>query len=557
MSNIFKRLSRFWQELKRRKVIQVIIVYATAAFVIIELINNIAGPLGLPDWTPTLVIVLLIVGFPLAIIFSWIYDFSSKGIVRTDAPEQEVTTSRLPIMNSIVVLPFQNMSPDKEQDFFCDGITEEIINALTHITRLKVIARTSAFALKGKFEDIRKIGRELNVGTILEGSVRKSGNRLRITAQLINVSDGTHLWSESYDREMKDIFEIQDEISMAIVDKMKIELFEGEKEKILKTRTSNLEAYNLYLKGRHCWYNDRSWDGLQEAMGYFNRAIEVDPDYALAYTGLADTYCVLVDWGYLHPIETMPRIRELISRSLEIDDSHAETYISLLYPEAFYDLDWEKAEHSTNKALALNQNAPSVHHYYALYQMCLGNFDKALEHNRRARELDPLSAIFNFACGLILNMSRQYEKSIAQFQKTLLIEKNFVLVYFWGLSPYIQLERYEEAVSGYQRLLLHNEETEKYASLVGDIFEKSGIEGFLRWLLEEGLGLDQGIYNHPYWRAVYHAWLKEKDRALDQLDKVMEMKSPRMPYIRVEPAFDFIRSDDRFMNILKQIGPTL
>ena len=186
---------------------------------------------------------------------------------------------------SIVVLPFENMSPEKDQDYFCDGITEEIINTLAHIDSLKVIARTTSFAFKGKYVDVRNIGKELGVDTILEGSLRKSGDRLRITAQLIRVSDGTHIWSEKYDREMKDIFEIQDELSMAIVEELKIHLFEEERKQILKIKTQNLAAYNYYLKGRYYWNNSRTKEGIEKTIRYYEQAIEADPDYALAYAG--------------------------------------------------------------------------------------------------------------------------------------------------------------------------------------------------------------------------------------------------------------------------------
>jgi TolB-like protein len=226
------KIDRFWQELKRRKVIQVIIVYATAAFVIIELVNNVFEPLRLPDWTPTMVIVILAVGFPFAIIFSWIFDISLKGIVKTESiePDKEpgedysLSDKTTCLENSIAVLPFQDMSPQNDQEYFCEGMAEELINALTKVARLQVASRTSAFQFKGKGYDIGKIGKELNVHSVLEGSIRKAGNKLRITAQLINVSDGYHLWSEKYDRDMEDIFAIQDEISLAIVDNLKVKL---------------------------------------------------------------------------------------------------------------------------------------------------------------------------------------------------------------------------------------------------------------------------------------------------------------------------------------------
>lgn len=564
MSEKANNLMRFWHELKRRKVIHVIVVYATSSFVIIELINNIFEPLRLPNWTPTMVIIILAIGFPFAIILSWVFDLTQKGIIKTEPIETVKTNGKKNLSteqvsrleNSIAVLPFQDMSPKKDQEYFCDGITEEIINALTNVTNLKVIARTSAFAFKNKYEDIRKIGRELYVENILEGSVRKAGKKLRITAQLINVTDGSHYWSETYDREIKDVFEIQDEISLAIVDKLKVELVAEEKEKILKSHTNNIEAYNLYLKGRHYWHNHRTENGLAKAMDCFRKAIESDPDYALAYTGLADTYSASIDWGYLNPIETVPETKKLLSKSLELDNSVAETYIGLIYPQAFFDMEWDKAEQSAKMALQLNNNSPSVHHFYAMYQMCQGNFDIALEHNRKARELDPLSVIFNFACGLIFYNSRQYEKSIEQYKKALALDNNFVLVHLWAIFPLFQAGQYEEIVSGYQKLLLHDIKTERFAAKIQAITNESGIEGFLTWFIEEGIKLDMGIYNHAYWKAVSYSLIQKNDLAFEELENVMKVKSIRMNYINIDPGLDNIRSDPRFTLVLKKLKIT-
>jgi TolB-like protein/Tfp pilus assembly protein PilF len=552
MSGKSGKISHFWNELRRRRVIHVIVVYATVSFAIIELVNNVYESLQLPAWTPTLVLLILIIGFPIAIIFSWIYDITSKGIVKTSSTTETVSNEDTAEKDSIVVLPFENMSPEPEQEYFCDGITEEIINALTHVKSMKVIARTSAFAFKGKYEDIRKIGKELNVARVLEGSVRKSDKRLRITAQLINVSDGIHLWSETYDCEMKDIFEIQDEISLAIVDKLKVDLIEDEKKLIQKIPTENLEAYAHYLKGRHYWYNNRNWEGLQKAMQCFQQAIDADPGYALAITGLADTYIVLMDWGYLNPLEVMPKIRELLKRSLSLDSSHAETYMSHVYPEAFFDLDYEAAEVVTARALQLNRNSSVVHHFYALYQMTLGEFESAIQHNSRARELDPLSAIFNFAFGLILYTSGQFEKAIEQYRKTLQMEKSFVLIYLWGMFPLLQLDRIEEAAESYKRYLHSNPETEEMGDVPGMALRKGGKEGFLQWIIDEGLSGDKGVYNHPYWKAVLYANMGKSEEALDQLEQVMALKSPRMSYIWVDPAFMHLRTHPRFTGMIQR-----
>ncbi len=454
---------------------------------------------------------------------------------------------------SIVVLPFQDMSPGKDQDYFCDGITEEIINALTHIESLRVIARTTSFAFKDKYEDVRRIGRELNVETILEGSLRKSGDKLRITAQLIKVSDGSHLWSERYDREMKDIFEIQDEISLAITNKLKIQLFEAEKEQVLKSKTRNIEAYKTYLKGLFQW-NKRSQEGMIQSIEYFKQAIEIDPDYALAYTGIAGAYLTLSDWGYVLPKETMPKAKAILLKSLEINDKLADTYTLLAYLTGAFRWNWKEAEINYKRALELNPNLPLNHHLYSFLQMSLGNVKVALKSNEKARELDPLSLPFNLANGWFLLLSSQYDEAIKQFRKTLLIDHNLFPAMFWCSFCYLHKGLPTEAVMEYQNLLSKDPVTEQYVPVIGDIFKKSGLEGFLHWLIDEGLKLDKRIYLRPYNLAVCHSILGEKDKAFEWLEKVLEIGSDYVFCFKTDPGLDNVRSDPRFTVLLERVG---
>ena len=455
---------------------------------------------------------------------------------------------------SIVVLPFENMSPEKDQDYFCDGITEEIINTLAHIDSLKVIARTTSFAFKGKYVDVRNIGKELGVDTILEGSLRKSGDRLRITAQLIRVSDGTHIWSEKYDREMKDIFEIQDELSMAIVEELKIHLFEEERKQILKIKTQNLAAYNYYLKGRYYWNNSRTKEGIEKTIRYYEQAIEADPDYALAYAGLAIAHTVSADWGFMKAKKALPKIKEFQSRALELDNSLAEIHSSLMYSYAFIEWNWQKAETEYRKSVELNPNSPEVHHIYAIFQVCLGNIDQAIKHNTMARELDPLSLIFNFASGLILYMSRQFDEAISQFRKTLSINNNFIPAYFWASFCYLQKGLYEEAVEEYQNVLLRDTQTEKYVPAIDEIFRNSGIKGFLNWLVAEGIKHHPEIYNQSYYLTVCYSMLKEKEKAFEMLKETCELRSARIAMIREDPGLDHLRNDPEFKTFLDIVG---
>jgi adenylate cyclase len=454
---------------------------------------------------------------------------------------------------SIVVLPFQDMSPEKDQDYFCDGITEEIINALTHIESLKVIARTTSFAYKNKYEDVRSIGKELNVETILEGSLRKSGDKLRITSQLIRVSDGAHLWSERYDREMKDIFEIQDEISLAIVEKLKIQLFEEERKKVFKSKTQNLEAYKTYLKGLYHW-NKRTKEGLLKSIEYFEKAIEIDTNYALAYTGLADTYIILAHWGYTLPKETKPKAKEILLKSLEIDDKLADTYTSLAFIYGLYEWEWQDADINYKRALELNPNLPKTHLWYAVQLVSLEKLKNALAHAERALELDPLSLVSNNFNAITLYALRQYDEAINQFRKTLLIDDSVPVAYTFLSFAYLHRGLYAEAVKEYQNLLSKDSLSEHYVPVIRDIYSKSGIGGFLHWLIDEGLDHHKQIYWQPYYRAICHAWLGEKDKAFEWLEKVLEIRSDTIFLLLTDQGLDNLRSDPRFPDLLKRVG---
>ncbi len=501
----------------------------------------------------------------LGTVIDWYLKYRNIKPVSTEI-ESEVKHEEIPIAEdislspltvqfekSIVVLPFQDMSPWKDQDYFCDGITEEIINALTHIESLKVIARTTSFAYKDKYEDVRSIGKELNVETILEGSLRKSGDKLRITSQLIRVSDGAHLWSERYDREMKDIFEIQDEISLAIVEKLKIQLFEEERKKVFKSRTQNLEAYKTYLKGLYHW-NKRTREGLLRSIEYFEKAIETDPDYALAYTGLADAYIILAHWGYTLPKETKPKAKEILLKSLEIDDKLADTYTSLAFISGLYEWKWQNADINYKRALELNPNLPKTHLWYALHLLALGKLKNALEHAERARELDPLSLVTNNFNAISLYALRQYDDAIKQFRKTLLIDDDVPVAYTFLSFAYLHKRLNAEAVLEYQNLLSKDPLTEHYVPVIGDIYSKSGIEGFLHWLTDEGLDYHKQIYWQPFYRAFCHAWLGEKDKAFEWLEKVLEIRSDTIFLLLTDQCLDNLRSDPRFSLILEKVG---
>ena len=455
---------------------------------------------------------------------------------------------------SIAVLPFVNMSKDEEQEYFCDGITEEIINALTHIENLKVIARTSSFMFKGKHEDMREIGKQLNVNILLEGSVRKAGNRLRITAQLIKVSDGSHLWSERYDRELKDVFEIQDEISMAIVDNLKIKIFDKERKKVLKGKTENLDAYNLYLKGRHQW-NKRTKKGLEKSIEFFEQAIKTDPEFALAFVGLADAYIILLDWGYLPPKDAYTKAKYNISKSLEIDDSLGEAYVSLAYLNGLYEWNWKEAEFNFGKGFEISPNYPTAHQWYAIYLIAVGRSREAMEQIHRAKELDPLSLVINFTNGWILYLANRFSEAINQFEKSLAINKNLNVVKGLLFQIWLHDNKEEEIVRACQNILSTDPANHKYIPVVDDIYSKSGIEGLLNWVIDEVSLVNPSIYSHPYYLSVYYAALNKKEKALDWIERGLELRSMWLfHFIKLEPWYDNLRNHPRFIKVMDKMG---
>jgi serine/threonine protein kinase len=351
---------------------------------------------------------------------------------------------------SIAVLPFVNMSADPEQDYFCDGLAEELINSLTKIKDIKVVARTSAFAFKGKSIDVREIGKQLNVEKVLEGSVRKSGNRLRITAQLINVADGYHLWSEKFDREMEDVFAIQDEISLAIVDNLKLTLLKKEEKALLKRYTEDPEAYNLYLKGI---YNLRMYtaEGFQEAIRYFELTLQKDSNYALAYYGLAEVFYAISYWANVPPHEAYPKAKEYAKKAIDMDEDIGEAHAALGLVYTFYDWNWSEAEHELKKALELNPSSAIIRMSYSWFLSLIERHDEAIFEAKRAQELDPLSPLIISHIGLACVYGSQFDKAIDELKAGMILAPNFYLMHYYLGMAYRAKSMRKEAIAEYER----------------------------------------------------------------------------------------------------------
>jgi serine/threonine protein kinase/Tfp pilus assembly protein PilF len=454
---------------------------------------------------------------------------------------------------SIAVLPFANLSADPENEYFSDGMSEEIINALTKLNGLHVVARTSAFAFKGKNEDIREIGKKLHVEHVLEGSVRKAGNRLRITAQLIKVADGYHLWSERFDRAMDDVFAIQDEISLAIVDKLKITLLEDEKDALAKRATENLPAYNLFLQGRYA-LNKNTRESLQHAIERFQEAIALSPDYAEAYAQTASAYYLLGLYRHLPHRDAYPKASAFAQKAIEIDPTSAEAHAVLATVKLNHDWDWEGAASAFRRAIQLNPKNARVRAQYAFYHLCRGRMNEALAEYAAAYSLDPLYDPANMGFTL-LRMGR-LEEARDRFQKSLESEpERAFALWFLGHVDVLQ-GRYEEGLSEIRRALSLSGNNEVILAGLGWSNAVAGNRDEAMSAIEELGERSRREYISPYYSAKIYSALGENDLAFEWLERAYEEHDNSLIAVLNDESLSGLHQDPRFDDLLKKMKLT-
>lgn len=456
---------------------------------------------------------------------------------------------------SIAVLPFANMSADPQNQYFCDGLAEELINALTNINGLKVAARSSSFSFKGRDVDVREIGRKLDVSNVLEGSVRKEADRLRVTAQLISIADGYHLWSERYDRQMDDVFEIQDEISLAIVSALKLKLLGTEKAALLKRYTNSKDAYHLYLKGRY-YLSKWTVAGIRKSIDHFEQAIAIDPKYALAYAGLSDAY-VSLDAGdalSLPATETGPRARTAALKAIELDDSLADAHASLGLVKLNFEWNWQAAASEFKSALALETNNIYALHGYSHYLIAMGRIEESLEVSKRLVELGPLDLELSVHLIWHYYFARDYERAIEQALSTLEMDSKWFEAYYFLGWAYEQNKNYDQAITAYNAGMSLEERWESLNAWLAHAYAASGNTFEARRLLTKLIEKSAREYVSPYIIAIVHIGLNEIDQAFECLFKAYEERNAWLPYLKVNPVFDTLRPDPRFDDLLKRIG---
>lgn len=462
-----------------------------------------------------------------------------------------------PTIDSIAVLPFVNEGADPNTEYLSDGITDSLTDSISHIPNLAVIARSSVFRYKGREIDPQAVGRELGVRAVLTGTIIQRGDNLTISAELVDVSNNHRIWGERYERKLSDILVVQSTISRDISENLRLTLSGEDQKRVTKHYTENTEAYQAYLKGRYYW-NKRTGDDLKKSIEFYNQAIAIDPNYALSYAGLADSYLIIPNYSNIPAQEAYLKAKAAAIKALELDDTLAEAHASLGGVKTDYEWDFVGAEGELKRAIELNPNYATAHHWYAQYLSEMGRHQEAVTEIKRAQELDPLSLIINSVVGDTYIKARQYDEAIKQLRKTIEMDKNFIRSHRYLASAYIEKGMYNEAIAEFQiaaTLSGENPETAaKRAATLQTAYATSGVKGYWEKELEFAKEEAQHGYVSPYRVASIYARLEQKEEAFKWLQKAYAERDPYTVYVKIDPQFDALRSDERAMDLMRRIG---
>jgi TolB-like protein len=587
----------FFEELKRRNVFRVAIGYVITAWLLLQVVDLVLENVNAPDWVMQVFMLALAIGFPLAIFFAWAFEVTPDGVKReadvdrsqsitsqtgrkmerniiiamalalayfaydkfsspepVTQPESTTATISTPQSTqtgekSVAVLPFINMSDDKENEYFSDGISEELLNVLVKVEGLRVPSRTSSFTFKGSNKKVTEIGRELQVDNVLEGSVRKSGDRIRVTAQLIDVNTDTHLWSETYTRELDDIFAVQDEIAQAIVGALKVTLT-GDEEASLTTRsTTNVEAYNKFLLGRHLW-NQRSPESLVGAIKPLSEAVELDPAFALAWAALADAYVLIPEYDLGSIQQYIPLAREAIEKALTINPGSAHALTTSAYVKFMYEYDRKGAHANFSKAIEIDPTYATAHQWHGELLASERKFDEALEELRVARQLDPLSPIIRHVMGWILSDTDRKEESYKYYQEALDLDPYFQSTIGSLMTLDMMTGRYDSAR---EHCLELSNLTEFDPSIQMAIIDALENPELVNVALEQ-LMQDSTYPNGVTGKAHVLMLLNEHEMAMENLEKAFAEGDAYAAHLNRMELFDPLRDNPRFQALLAKMN---
>ena len=579
-------MKSFFAELKRRNVYKVAIAYGVVAWLLIQIASQVFPFFEIPNWAVRLVVLLLVIGFPMALILAWAFELTPEGMKRTEVADElptkstrshiwiyvvilagaisvslfflgRYTSSRLSghvelPAKSIAVLPFENLSGNPENAYFTDGIQEEILMRLAKVADLKVVSRTSTVRYKRSPDNLRQIATQLGVENVLEGSVQRTADRVHVNVQLIKAASDAHLWAEAYDRKLTDIFAVESEIAKTIADTLQAKLTGSEQNAIATQPTQNTEAYQLYLKGRYLW-NRRTGENLKKALAYFQQAAEKDPAYALAYAGMADTCTLIPVYAAGTPQDYLPRARAAAQKAVELDDMLAEAHTSLGYV-LFYYFESAQSTKEFERAIELNPNYATAHQWYARTVLLMaGQFDRAIAEVKRAVELDPVSPIIHAELGTVYMVARRYDEAIEELRNTVEMYPEFYWARrFLGLALELKGST-RDAIAEYERALELSDDPVVLA-FVAHAEATTGRQNEAREILARLTEAAKTRYVSPYAFAVIHLALGEKDQALDWLEKAArDHAGPQINLIKVDPYLDPLRGDPRFETLVSAI----
>ena len=570
-------LKRLIHELKRRRVFRIAIVYAVVGLAVLEGADLIFPALNMPGWAFNLLIIVVILGFPLIVVLAWTFDITPQGVRRTEPLPSAMVGARSPELaradrqpapradaelaatarKSIAVLPFVNLNPDPETQWFSDGMTEDIITQLSKLGDLKVISRTSVMRYRQRADkSLRDIARALGVATIVEGSVRQVQDRVRITAQLVDAETDQHLWAETYDRGLSDVFAIQSDVALRVASALKAKLSPHERTRIGKEPTTDLEAYNLYLKGRHFW-NRFTEEGIQKSLEYFEKAIEKDPSYALAYVGLADAYVTLGSGhgaGAVRADQAYPRAKDAVAKALEIDDGLGEVRYALAVLRWLYDFDWAGAEREFKRAIELNPGSARAYNLYGLMLSGLQRYDEAIATLKRGQELDPLAPIFTSDVASTLLRAGRYDEALQEARRLIELEPDFPFGHSTLGWAYLKNGMYKEGLAELQKAVALSPGHTAWLAQLGQAYALVGKTQEARAVLEELEELSQQRYVSPYHMAYVHTGLDERDKAIDCLERAYEERAGWVGGIKGSFLFASLHSHPRFSALLRKMN---
>jgi TolB-like protein/Tfp pilus assembly protein PilF len=584
-------LNNFFAELKRRNVYKVAVAYAVVAWLLIQIATQVFPFFEIPNWAVRLIVLAIVVGFPIALVIAWAFELTPEGVKRTEAADREAvkpspknawiyvviiaaaisvglfSVGRHTLRNqetglveatakSIAVLPFENLSHDPDNAYFAEGVRDELLARLSKVGGLKVISIRSTQQVAGLLNDLHEIARKFGVANVLEGSVQRSADQVRVNVQLIKAENDAHLWADTFDRKLTDIFAVESEIAKTIAATLQAKLTGSEQNAIAARPTENTEAYQLYLKGRFFW-NKRTGQNLNKAADYFNQAIAADSKFALAYVGLADSYVLMPLYGAGTPQDCFPKAKAAAQKALELDDNLAEAHTSLAQVLCYYDFDFVGSIREFKRAIELNPNYPTARQWYGNSTLvALGRFDEATAEVKRAIELDPASLVINTDLGTTYYRERRYDEAIAQLKKTLEMDPAFYYAH-WNLgSAFAAKGDYNAAIEEYQKARTLNEDP-SMLGLLALAYANSGNKAEAMKIRDRLEALSKERYVSAYCFALVYLGLGDKEAALRWLEKSFQDRAgDYLRYIKVDPLLDSLHGDPRFKALVqKVVGP--